>query len=215
MEPTIDRRINHWEDVLTFMTSKEQRQLSSSHWTRSLVSAQQDLPAATLANDLAQSLAEGRNAVVIAPPGSGKSTFLPITMLEALPEGRIVVVEPRRLAAQQVAWRMAQLLEEQVGQTVGYQIRFERRVSAATRIEVVTEGVMARRLIRNPMLEGIHCIVFDEFHERNLQSDMAFCLVRHIQALIRPDIRLVVMSATLDAQPIATALSARVLACDG
>ena len=84
-------------------------------------------------------------------------------MLEALPEGRIVVVEPRRLAAQQVAWRMAQLLEEQVGQTVGYQIRFERRVSAATRIEVVTEGVMARRLIRNPMLEGIHCIVFDEF----------------------------------------------------
>ena len=215
MEPTIDRRINHWEDVLTFMTSKEQRQLSSSHWTRSLVSAQQDLPAATLANDLAQSIAEGRNAVVIAPPGSGKSTFLPITMLEALPEGRIVVVEPRRLAAQQVAWRMALLLEEQVGQTVGYQIRFERRVSAATRIEVVTEGVMARRLIRNPMLEGIHCIVFDEFHERNLQSDMAFCLVRHIQALIRPDIRLVVMSATLDAQPIATALSARVLACDG
>ncbi len=117
------------------MMPQERIQLSSSHLTRSLVSAQQDLPAAALAHDLTQCLAEGKNAVVIAPPGSGKSTFLPITMLEALPEGKIIVVEPRRLAAQQVALRMAQILEEHVGQTVGYQVRFERRVSAATRID--------------------------------------------------------------------------------
>lgn len=197
------------------MMPQERIQLSSSHLTRSLVSTQQNLPAAALAHDLTQCLAEGKNAVVIAPPGSGKSTFLPITMLEALPEGKIIVVEPRRLAAQQVALRMAQILEEHVGQTVGYQVRFERRVSAATRIEVVTEGILARQLVSDPMLEGIGCVVFDEFHERNLQSDMAFCLVRHIQALIRPEIRLVVMSATLDAKPIATAISAQVFACDG
>ncbi len=133
------------------------------------------LPAAAIAEQLNAALSERHAAVVIAPPGAGKSTLLPLTMLKALPEGRIIMLEPRRMAARQVAMRMAQLLDEPVGQTVGYQVRFERKVSAKTRIEVVTEGILSRRMTDDPTLDGVSCIIFDEFHERSLQTDLTFC----------------------------------------
>lgn len=183
--------------------------------TPTLKSALQSLPAATLVTPITSCLTSGHNVVVEAPPGAGKSTLLPLAIAEALPQGRVMVLEPRRLAARQVAQRMAQLLGEDVGHTVGYQVRFERRISASTRIEVMTEGVLARRMADDPTLDGVACVVFDEFHERSLLSDVTLCLARHIRQVIRPDLRLVVMSATIDAGPIASALSAEVLQCSG
>ena len=120
-------------------------------------------------------------------------------MLSALPEGRIIMLEPRRIAARQVAMRMAQLLGEPVGQTVGYQVRFDRKVSAKTRIEVVTEGILSRRMTDDPTLDGVSGVIFDEFHERSLQTDLTFCLARQIRDILRLDLNHVVMSATIHA----------------
>ena len=173
------------------------------------------LPAAAIAEQLNAALSERHAAVVIAPPGAGKSTLLPLTMLKALPEGRIIMLEPRRMAARQVAMRMAQLLDEPVGQTVGYQVRFERKVSAKTRIEVVTEGILSRRMTDDPTLDGVSCIIFDEFHERSLQTDLTFCLARQVRDILRPDLNLVVMSATIDAAPICRAIGATEITCSG
>lgn len=173
------------------------------------------LPAAAIATRLNAVLAQRHAAVVVAPPGAGKSTLLPLTMLRAMPEGRIVMLEPRRIAARQVAMRMAQLLGEPVGQTVGYQIRFERKISSRTRIEVVTEGILTRRMTDDATLDGVACIIFDEFHERSLQTDLAFCLARQIKDILRPDLNLVVMSATIDAAPISQAIGAETISCEG
>lgn len=126
---------------------------------------------------------------------------------EACAAGRIVMLEPRRLAARAVAERMAELLGEPVGQTVGYRVRFESRVSDATRIEVVTEGILTRMLIDDPTLEGVSCVIFDEFHERSIHSDVALALVREAQQVLRPELRIVIMSATIDAAAICAALT--------
>ena len=141
-----------------------------------------------------------------APPGAGKSTLLPLTILDALPEGKVVMLEPRRIAARQIAERMASMLGEPVGRTVGYRMRFEQCVSAGTRIEVVTEGILVRRLVDDPGLEGVAVVIFDEFHERSLTTDVALALTREARSVLRPDLKLVLMSATIDATALCVAL---------
>ena len=159
---------------------------------------------------LRAALAGRRAAVLTAPPGAGKTTRVPPALLETFPAGgRIVMLEPRRLAAVAAARWMARALGEEVGATVGYAIRFERRVSPATRIEVVTEGILARRLQEDPALEGIACVIFDEFHERSLNADLALALCLDARRTLREDLALLVMSATLDAAPVAALLGGR------
>ena len=133
-----------------------------------------------------------------APPGAGKSTLLPLEILEGV-EGKVLMLEPRRVAARQIAERMASMLGEPLGKTVGYRMRFEHCVGASTRIEVMTEGVLVRRLTDDPGLEGVSVVIFDEFHERSLTTDVALALVREAREVLRPDLELVLMSATIDA----------------
>ena len=175
------------------------------------------LPAADIAEELNRCLATSAAVVVTAPPGVGKSTLLPLTILASLPKdgGRILMLEPRRIAARQIAVRMAGLLGEAVGETVGYRIRFEKRVSRRTRIEVLTEGILTRMLVEDPGLEGVSVLIFDEFHERSLQTDLALALAREAQGVLRPDLKLVLMSATIDAGNLCTALGARAVSCEG
>ena len=154
---------------------------------------------AEVAGTVNRALSELGGAVVTAPPGAGKSTLLPLTILESLPDGKVVMLEPRRVAARQIAERMAWMLGEPVGKTVGYRMRFEQCVSAGTRIEVVTEGVLVRRLVDDPGLEGVSVVIFDEFHERSLTTDVALALTREARSVLRPDLKLVLMSATIDA----------------
>lgn len=144
-------------------------------------------------------------AVLQAPPGAGKTTRVPLDILSAglVPQGRIVMLEPRRLAARAAAERMAETLGETVGQTVGYRIRGEAKLSAATRIEVVTEGILTRMIQSDPALEGIGAVIFDEFHERSLNADLGLALCLEIRSALRDDLMLLVMSATLDAAPVA------------
>lgn len=158
-----------------------------------------ELPVGEVAAQVNAALRQKTRVVVIAPPGAGKSTLLPLTILADTPEGMIIMLEPRRLAARQVAQRMAEMLGQSVGQTVGYSIRFESMVSARTRIEVVTEGILQRMLVEDPTLEGISAVIFDEFHERSLYSDVAYAVTLEAQRLIRPDLKIVIMSATIDA----------------
>lgn len=163
------------------------------------------LPIEKILPDVQAALARGSNLVVQAPPGSGKTTLLPL----GLPEqnwaggGRIIVLEPRRLAARLAARRMADLLGEPVGETVGYRVRLDSKVGPKTRIELNTDGVFLRRLQRDPELKGVAAVLFDECHERGLESDLALALCLESQAALRPDLRLVAMSATLDAAPFA------------
>ena len=185
------------------------------------------LPVAAITGTLNDTLQTSTAAIVTAAPGAGKSTLLPLTMLRAMSgernsgdtsftsDGKIVVLEPRRVAARQIAARMAWLLGESVGETVGYRIRFESRVSERTRIEVVTEGVLTRMLLDDPALEGVAAVVFDEFHERSLNTDEAFALTRQCQQLLRDDLRIVVMSATIDTAALVEALHCPVLESEG
>ena len=159
-----------------------------------------------MAGKVNEALSELGGAVVTAPPGAGKSTLLPLTILDALPEGKVVMLEPRRVAARQIAERMAWMLGEPVGKTVGYRMRFEQCVSAGTRVEVVTEGVLVRRLVDDPGLEGVAVVIFDEFHERSLTTDVALALTREARSVLRPDLKLVLMSATIDATGLCAAL---------
>ncbi len=177
----------------------------------------ENLPVAALVKPLNETLRRESAAIVTATPGAGKSTVLPLTILEGLREGtgKIVVLEPRRVAARQIASRMAWLLGESVGETVGYRIRFESKVSVNTRIEVVTEGVLTRMLLDDPALEDVAVVVFDEFHERSLNTDEAFALVRQCQDVLRDDLRLVVMSATIDTKALSNALHCAVLTSEG
>ena len=177
----------------------------------------ENLPVAALVKPLNETLRRESAAIVTAAPGAGKSTVLPLTILEGLREGtgKIVVLEPRRVAARQIASRMAWLLGESVGETVGYRIRFESKVSVKTRIEVVTEGVLTRMLLDDPALEDVAVVVFDEFHERSLNTDEAFALVRQCQDVLRDDLRLVVMSATIDTKALSNALHCAVLTSEG
>ena len=152
-----------------------------------------------------------------APPGAGKTTQVPLALLDAswLAGRRIVMLEPRRVAARSAAMFMAGQLGEEVGQTVGYRIRFENRVSARTRIEVVTEGILTRMIQDDPELEGIGALLFDEFHERHLAADLGLALALDVQAGLREDLRIVVMSATLDGQRLAAFLDAPRLSSEG
>lgn len=174
------------------------------------------LPVRKIAEQVNETLRHSTSLVVTAPPGAGKSTLLPLTILEGLPEGsRILMLEPRRLAARQIAERMSALLHEPVGQTVGYRIRFESKISARTRIEVLTEGILTRMLIDDPMLEDVSVVIFDEFHERSLTSDVALALTREAQQVIRPDLRIVLMSATIDASSLCQQLQAPLIESEG
>lgn len=173
------------------------------------------LPVSGIASQVNAMLAEHGRLVVTAPPGAGKSTVLPLTVLSSISNGKILMLEPRRLAARQVAERMASLMGEPVGETVGYSMRFERKVSQRTRVEVVTEGVMTRILVSDPTLEGISVVIFDEFHERSLTSDLALALVRESQRLIRPDLLILIMSATIDSEGICKALDAPSISSEG
>jgi ATP-dependent helicase HrpB len=154
---------------------------------------------------LLAALARGPNAVLQAPPGAGKTTGVPLALLGQawLGAGKIVMLEPRRLAARAAARRMAELLGEPVGETVGYRVRLETRVSRRTRIEVVTDGVFTRMIQDAPDLDGIGAVLFDEFHERRLDTDLGLALTLDAQGGLRPELRLIAMSATLDAAPVA------------
>ena len=147
-------------------------------------------------------------AVLSAPPGSGKTTVVPLALLDEpwLKKDRIVVLEPRRVAARQSARRMAELCGEPVGQTVGYQVRFERKVSSSTRVEIITEGLLTRRIQSDPELPGTGLLIFDEFHERSLDADLALALSLESRAVLRPGLRVLVMSATLDTERISRLL---------
>ena len=173
------------------------------------------LPVSEIAGDVDRALASHPRLLVTAPPGAGKSTLLPLTLLESIPEGKILMLEPRRLAARQVAERMASMLGQKVGETVGYRVRFESRVSANTRIEVLTEGIMERMLIDDPTLEGVAAVIFDEFHERSLTSDLSLALTLEAQKIIRDDLRVIVMSATIDAEGLCSRMDARHLHSPG
>lgn len=166
------------------------------------------LPIEEVLNELRQALANHDAVVLQAPPGAGKTTRVPLALLDEpwLAGSGILMLEPRRLAAGNAARYMAAQLGETVGERVGYAMRFERRVSRRTRIEVVTEGILTRRLQTDPGLEGVGLVIFDEFHERNLHSDLALALCRDAQQGLREDLRLLVMSATLDAEPISRLL---------
>ena len=175
------------------------------------------LPISPLLPELERLLSQRPAVVLEAPPGAGKTTAVPLALYrsEWLHGQRIVMLEPRRLAARAAANYMAHLLGEKVGQTVGYRVRFDSQVSAQTRIEVVTEGVLTRRLQQDPELSGVGLVIFDEFHERNLHSDLALALCRDAQQGLREDLRLLVMSATLDGERIAALLQAPRIRSDG
>jgi ATP-dependent helicase HrpB len=173
------------------------------------------LPIDPLLPELVRTL-EGETSLVLeAPPGAGKTTRVPRALLDASADGEILVLEPRRLAARLAAKRVAEELGEELGGTVGYQVRFEDVSSARTRIRFVTEGILTRRLLADRELRGVSTVVLDEFHERHLHGDVALALLRRLQRSSRPDLRLVVMSATLDAGPIAAFLGARTLRAEG
>ncbi|WP_246008872.1 ATP-dependent helicase HrpB [Hymenobacter metallilatus] len=175
------------------------------------------LPILDALPELLRTLETHSRAVLQAPPGAGKTTIVPLALLEAAwrEGGRILVLEPRRLAARAAATRMAQLLGEPVGHTVGYRMRLESKVSAKTRIEVVTEVILTRQLQDDPALEGVAAVLFDEFHERSLQADLGLALALDAQQVLRPDLRLLVMSATLDADRLGAWLGAPVVRSQG
>ena len=166
------------------------------------------LPVEEILPALRAALEDRTSAVLVAPPGAGKTTLVPLRLLDAawLGGGKIVMLEPRRLAARAAAQRMAATLGEKVGETVGYRVRMQSKVSARTRIEVVTEGVFSRMILSDPSLEGVGAVLFDEFHERSLDADLGLALARDAQGVLREDLRILVMSATLDGAAVARLL---------
>ena len=158
------------------------------------------LPIHDILEKIKASLAQESVVILQAPPGAGKSTILPIALLDEnwLGGQKILMLEPRRLAARAVATRMADLIGEEVGQKVGYRVRFESKVSVKTQLEVLTEGLLTRLIQQDNMLEGIGLVIFDEFHERSLHADLALALCREVQQVLRPDLKILIMSATLD-----------------
>ena len=167
-----------------------------------------DLPVGEILDPLRHALADHRRAVLVAPPGAGKTTVVPLALLDEAwrGDGRIVMLEPRRLATRAAARRMAHLMGEHVGDTVGYQTRDERRIGPSTRIEVVTEGVLTRRLQNDPELPGVAAVIFDEVHERNLPTDLGLALTLDVADTLRPDLRVLAMSATADSRTLSAVL---------
>jgi ATP-dependent helicase HrpB len=166
------------------------------------------LPIDAVLDDLARTLERNNAAVLVAPPGAGKTTRVPLALLDApwAKGKKIIVLEPRRIAARASAERMAKTLGERAGETVGYRVRFGSKISRTTRIEVVTEGIFSRQILDDPELDGVAAVLFDEFHERSLDADMGLALARDAQTGLREDLRLLVMSATLDGARVAKLL---------
>ena len=176
------------------------------------------LPIDAVLDELARTLHDRNAAVLVAPPGAGKTTRVPLALLDEpwAKNKKIIVLEPRRIAARASAERMAQTLGERVGETVGYRVRFGSKVSRATRIEVVTEGIFSRQILDDPELNGVAAVLFDEFHERSLDADLGLALARDAQTGLREDLRILVMSATLDGARVAKLLGdAPVVASEG
>ncbi len=175
------------------------------------------LPVTEALPALLEALERRPNAVLVAPPGAGKTTIVPLALLEAAwrGNGRILVLEPRRLAARAAATRMASLIGEPVGQTIGYRTRLDSATSAATRVEVVTEGLLVRRLHGDPTLEGVAAVLLDEVHERSLEADLAMALCLDLQRVLRPELRLLAMSATLDGARLSALLNGPVIESAG
>ena len=176
------------------------------------------LPIDVVLDELARTLTGHNAAVLVAPPGAGKTTRVPLALLDApwLQGRKIIMLEPRRIAARASAERMAKTLGERAGETVGYRVRFGSKISRATRIEVVTEGIFSRQILDDPELNGIAAVLFDEFHERSLDADLGLALARDAQTGLREDLRILVMSATLDGARVAKLLGdAPVVASEG
>ncbi len=176
-----------------------------------------DLPVISILPELKEQLRINNTILISAPPGAGKSTIIPIAMLEEpwIGQQKIIMLEPRRLAARTIAERMASLLGENVGETVGYRIRFDNKISPNTRIEVVTEGILTRMLHTDNALEGVAAVFFDEFHERSIYADVALALCREAQQVLRPELKIVVMSATLNLPELSELLQAPIVECSG
>jgi ATP-dependent helicase HrpB len=176
------------------------------------------LPIEPILPAIADALAEHRSLVIQSPPGAGKTTTVPLALLDApwLARRSIVMLEPRRLATRAAAYRLAELHGDHVGETIGYRMRGDSRVGRATRVEVVTEGILTRRLLHDPTVDGVGLLIFDEFHERSIDADLGLALALRTQALIRDDLRIAVMSATLDGAAVAALLGdAPVLTSEG
>ena len=172
-----------------------------------------NLPVAEIIPQVRSHLNSHTTLIISAPPGAGKSTLLPLALIDEhwLNGQKILMLEPRRLAAKTIAARMAELWGNEIGETIGYRIRFENRISATTKIEVVTEGILTRMLHSDNALEGVGMVIFDEFHERSLHADVALALCREAQQLLRPDLRIMIMSATLNLPKLSALLDAKVI----
>ena len=166
-----------------------------------------DLPIYEVTSELISALKKHGRAILSAPPGAGKTTAIPLEILHSgFIEGKIMMLEPRRLAARAAAERMAEVLNEPIGRTVGYRIKGDQKTSNGTKIEVVTEGILTRMIQNDPELSGIGCIIFDEFHERSIHADLGLALCLEISETFRKNLCLLVMSATLDADPVSALL---------
>ena len=176
-----------------------------------------DLPVVEVIPEIQERLLTDTTLIVKAPPGAGKSTLVPLALMKDvwLKGQKILMLEPRRLAAKTIATRMAELLDEKVGESVGFRIRFENRVGPNTQIEVVTEGILTRMIQQDNGLEGVGLVIFDEFHERSIHADVAMALCREAQQVLRPDLRIMVMSATLDMPELSEMLNASVVISEG
>ena len=176
-----------------------------------------DLPVREVMDEILQHLNRQSNLVLIAPPGAGKTTLVPLKLFDAdwRGDGRIIVLEPRRLAARSAAGYVAGLLGEQIGETVGYRVRYDSKVSKSTRIEFVTQGVFIQMLANEPELESVAAVIFDEFHERSLDNDLALALCLDLQSALRPELKLIAMSATLEGAAISSLLQAPLVTSKG
>ena len=176
-----------------------------------------DLPITEVISEIQAKLNANNTVILNAPPGAGKSTLLPLALfeLEILKGQKIIMLEPRRLAAKTIAVRLAELLNERVGETIGYRIRFESKISKDTKIEIVTEGILTRMLQTDNALEGVGMVIFDEYHERSIHADLAMALCRETQSVLREDLRILVMSATLNMPDLVNLLKAPLIVSEG